>query len=131
VNYLNDEELLLDVLQLAFYYPDDFEFLKYIDEKFEAVQLAAVEQFGSVIKYLKNPSEVVQLAALRIRPTVIGFIDEPTDAALKAADRSPLEDMFKGGAQTHHSRITPRKKRVRQNTQKRRSSRRCHKRKRR
>ena len=36
----------------------------YIKNPSEAVQLAAVSEYGPAIKYIKNPSEKVQLAAV-------------------------------------------------------------------
>jgi hypothetical protein len=51
----------------------------------EAVQLAAVQQYGYAIRHIKNPSEAVQLAAVQQDWHAIRYIEKPSEALKLAA----------------------------------------------
>ena len=51
----------------------------------EAVQLAAVQQYGAAIQHIRNPSEAVQLAAVQQDWHAIRYIEKPSEALKLAA----------------------------------------------
>ena len=57
-----------------------YDYIKYIKNPSDAVQLEAVLNNGLAIQYIKNPSEAVQLVAVLSNWESIQYIDEPSEA---------------------------------------------------
>ncbi len=68
--------------------------IKFIDNPSEAVQLVAVKKHGDAIKFIDNPSEAVQLVAVKKHGDAISYIKNPSEAVQLAAvkqDGSAIE----------------------------------------
>jgi len=59
--------------------------IKYIKNPSEAMQLAAVKEYGFAIQFIKNPSEAVQMAAVQQTGCAIYYIKNPSEAMQLAA----------------------------------------------
>jgi hypothetical protein len=55
-------------------------YIKYLADPSEAVQLAAVRNHGECIRYIENPSEAVQLLAVKQNSGYIEYISNPSEA---------------------------------------------------
>lgn len=71
-NYLPDE-----IFKIAF--KKNKNFIEFIKNPSEKIQLSAVEYNGDLIAYIKNPSKKVELAAFNNNPMTIQFIKNPSE----------------------------------------------------
>ena len=79
LNFLKEKHLYEDMVIIS---PN---YIKYIENPSEQVQLVAVQEDGHSIQYIQNPSEQAQLAAVNQNGNSIQFIQNPSEQVQLAA----------------------------------------------